>query len=306
MKTSKGKKMKTQHRFLTVIYPSALLVILLGSLELQAQSNHSRNYLPNYHQFGISVGAGAYTSLGSKPFDLSNEVKAGVSLELDYQYQFSENSRWRVGLGLGYERSSIAFSKDKLMNQHAYVDYEERDFLFTYRAKNYQEKWTMQQVSIPFTLEYSGKTPTAFYFRTGLKYSIQLNSQVDITYEKVETSGYFRQWDVELTQPDFAGFGSFDKLSSSKSLKLANRWAWIGEIGIKHEFRFKKQFYTAVYFDIGLNDQAKNSTKTGADLLQYNPEPNNALLQKSFTELAKNDKAVLKTYGIGLKVRYAF
>jgi len=298
--------MKTQHSFLKATYRSAILVLVLGSLGAQAQPNHRKIFLPNYHQLGVSVGAGAYTSLGSKPFDLSNKVKAGVNLELDYQYQFSDNRRWRVGVGVGYERSSIGFSKDKLMNQRAYVDYEEQAFLFSYRAKNYQEKWTMQQVSIPLTLEYSGKTQTAFYFRTGLKYSLQLDSQVDISYEKVETSGYFKQWDLVLTQPEFAGFGSFSTLSSSKNLKLANRWAWIGEIGIKHELRFKQQFYTAVYFDIGLNDQAKNIAKTGDDLLQYNPEPNNALLQKSFTELAKKDKAVLKTYGIGLKVRYAF
>ncbi len=280
-----------------------VIALLLGVL---SYGQYRRPYMPKLHQFGVGVNGGIYNSFGTNSFDLKSKIQGGFGLELDYQYQFSTNKRWRAGFGLSYDYYSIGFEKRDLHNQKEYIDYEEIPFTFKYHAAKYQENWTNQQISIPLTIEYSGKTQTAFYFRTGVKYSLQLSNQMKVSYHNLNTSGYFPLSDLELTQPEFLGFGNFKDFSKTKDIKLDNRLAWIGEIGIKQELLSKHKLYIGFYFDIGLNDQLKGIAKSANDVLIYNPEPNDALHATSFAQVKSEDKLNLKTYSTGVKLRYAF
>lgn len=167
---------------------------------------------------------------------------------------------------VGYQQAKFSVGRGYITNNTDAVDFEGDPFIFKYAAKKYDETWSINQLNIPLTIEYSSLGTTAFYFRTGIQYSVQLKNKVDLQYNNLQTSGYFPQWDVELTEAQFAGFGLFDPLQSSQDIKLDNRWAVVGEIGVKQKLLFNQKLYRGVYFDIGLNDQSKNIPKTESNV----------------------------------------
>lgn len=290
--------------------PLHLLIIAIGFFGcLTSYGQQKRSYRQPYeiqnHRFSVSLGAETYRVMGSLPMGIENNGNHGFNLDLDYQYRFSSSRKWTFGMAVGYEQIQFQLGKESLENRKDYIDFEGETFNFRYFAKEYNEKWEVKQVNIPITIEYNGLGNTAFYFRTGIKYSIQFKNNVQIEYRDLETSGYFEQWDLLLTEPKFAGFGSFEQLNRSKELKLNNRLAWIGEVGIKQKLWYNNSLYMGIYFDIGLNDQAKGIPKSKKDLLHYNPEPGKALNLIGLTETNGAYKTTIKTYGIGLKLRYS-
>lgn len=283
-----------------------LLVIgLLLSFHVSAQYSR-RPYHIKDHQLGVGLGGGLYTNRGSIPFGFYDYGNVSFDVEFNYQYRFSYNKNWKVGIAIGYEQTKFAVGRGNITDNTGAVDFEGDPFIFKYYAKKYKETWNINQLNIPLTIEYSTSGEVAFYFRTGIKYSIQLKNKTDLEYSNLETSGYFPQWDVELIEPRFAGFGSFEQLKSSEEIKLDNRWAWVGEFGVKQKLLFSQQLYIGLYFDIGLNDQAKNISKTKRNVLNYRAEPGNALHAVSVFQTETKDKTVIKTYGLGVKLRYSF
>lgn len=267
-----------------------------------AQGQHSQ--LNQKHQFGIAIGAGIYSTVGKLPLEMEKKGQAGFSLEADYQYNLAPN--WGISLGIGYEYAQIQYGKKALENREEYIDLDGESFTFQYHTQNYRETWSMQQINLPVMIEYSGAGKTAFYAKTGIKYSMQLKNEVEMHYSALQTSGYFPQWQLELTEPEFAGFGKFDRFSAAKEIKLHNRWAWIAEAGIKQKLTSKQKLYIGLYLDLGLNDQSKAVDKSQSDLLIYNPEPGNALKPMSLAQTNGKYKSQIKTYALGIKIKYAF
>lgn len=283
-----------------------LLLLVVGLLfSVTASAQYRSPFHIKNHQLGIGIGGGLHSNTSSLPFGIKNSVNTGFNIELDYQYRFSSSKKWRVGLAISYDQTKFSVKKNNLTNSIGAIDFEGDSFVFNYSAKAYKETWNINQLSIPLTIEYSGLGKTAFYFRTGIKYSLQLKNQTNIEYKNLHSSGYFPQWDVELTEPQFAGFGHFELLSSSEEIKLDDRWAWIAEVGLKQRIDFNQYLYFGFYFDIGLNDQMKNLPELKNDVLNYNPEPGNALQTISVFQTNAKEKTIIRTYSIGLKIRYA-
>ena len=247
---------------------------------------------------------GPYKNATTLSFGLNNHTNASFNVELDYQYRFSYSKKWKLGMEVGYQQAKFSVGRGYITNNTDAVDFEGDPFIFKYAAKKYDETWSINQLNIPLTIEYSSLGTTAFYFRTGIQYSVQLKNKVDLQYNNLQTSGYFPQWDVELTEAQFAGFGLFDPLQSSQDIKLDNRWAVVGEIGVKQKLLFNQKLYRGMNFDIGLNDQSKNIPKTESNVLNYNAEPGNALNVVSVFQTKTTVNSVMRTYSVGIKLRY--
>lgn len=288
--------------------PSVKHLLLLVAGMLLSSSISAQNKKPYYvknHQLGMGLGIGSYKNTTTLPFGLNNHTNASFNVELDYQYRFSYSKKWKLGIAVGYQQAKFSVGRDHIASNTDAVDFEGDPFVFKYFAKTYEETWSINQLNIPLTIEYSTLGVTAFYFRTGIQYSVQLKNKVDLQYNNLQTSGYFPQWDVELTEPQFAGFGHFELLRSSEEIKLDDRWAWIAEVGLKQRIDFNQYLYFGFYFDIGLNDQIKNLPELKNDVLNYNPEPGNALQTISVFQTNAKEKTIIRTYSIGLKIRYA-
>ena len=64
-------------------------------------------------------------------------------------------------------------------------------------------------------LQYKNSGTIRFYTTAGIKAGIVLSTKYQSSASSLETSGYYSQYDIELTSPEFAGFGEFKELGTS-------------------------------------------------------------------------------------------
>ncbi len=272
-------------------------LILGGYQQAQAQFNP---YYFKKHEVAVSAKAGLLQNYGSLPDQISSDLKFNTAIGLQYDYFL--NRQWSIGIGAQYAMYTTDFTASNLSGQSNEIDSENEKFIFSYDGREFKEQWKVNQVNIPLTVQYVGEAETALYVRTGIQYSLLMSSKPTVTWNNLQTSGYFPQYNL-LFDEDllYAGFGFQEKVEFKPDLELKDRWAWIAEVGVKHNVRENQNLYVGVYFDLGLNNQKPSVKETKESILEYNAEIDNSLKYNSIQE---SSKAVFKNYSFGIQLRY--
>lgn len=276
----------------------ALIFLLSSSYSLYAQFNR---YYFKKHEVGVLLKAGLLQNYGNLPDPISPEFKGNVAFGIQYDYYL--NHKWSLGIGGQYAKQTSDFIASNLKGQNQQTDFENENFIFSYDAKKYKEEWKVSQLNIPLTVNYVGNGETALYVRTGIQYSLIMSSKATLTWNNLQTSGYFPQYNLLLDEALlYAGFDFQDQVQYKPDLKLKDRWAWIGEIGLKYNIKENQNLYIGLYFDLGLNNQKPEVIENKEELIAYQPIKDDALLYNSIQE---SSKAVFKNYNFGIQLRYA-
>ena len=272
-------------------------LIVSGYQDAQAQFNP---YYFKNHEVAVSVKAGLLQNYGSLPDQISTDLKFNTAIGLQYDYYV--NRQWSIGIGAQYAMYTTEFTANNLKGQSDEIDRENEKFIFSYDGKSFKEQWKVNQVNIPLTVQYVGQAETAIYVRTGIQYSLNMSSKPTVTWNNLQTSGYFPQYNVVFDEGLlFAGFDKQDQVEVKPDLELKDRWAWIAEVGVKHQINATQNLYVGVYFDLGLNNQKPSTNETKDRIVEYKAVGEEALLYNSIQE---SSKAVFKNYSFGIQLRY--
>lgn len=269
------------------------IFIILFTITVNAQSPH---------QFSISAG-GIFTKANYELSKGDSKTDNGFQVGIGYRYYLNEN--WSLGSGVEYQYfDSHIFSKN-LSDKYQTQDMEGDAFEFRYSADDYRENQNAQYLSIPINVQFETSGETAWYANLGGKVGFNLSAEYETKIKQLNTSGYYEQWNVELFDPRFMGFGTWNEVNSGKKdLELKTLFMLTAETGVKQKVSEKSNIYIGLYLNYGLNDLKEESTNQNA--IQYNVNQPNEFMFNSFLNSSESignpysEKLNLMSFGVKL------
>jgi len=281
------KNIISQIKFLSVI-----LVILLG-----CQNSYSQD---KEHQFSIGAGGVfSFIDYGLKDGQLDREN--GLSLNLRYSYYLNDN--WSIGLGAEYQTFNSAANLPNVNGSYATTDSEAENFEFRYNATRLRESQNLKFINIPINLQYEGADYPSIYASVGAKVGFAIKSTYETSIDNVSTSGYYPQYDAELFDPAFMGFGNFGTVNTGKQdLDLAVAYLATFEAGVKQFESDGMAIYIGLYLDYGINDILKKDSRP--ELIEYTEGVPVNLQYNSLLNSSSAEDVKLMAYGAKLRIAF--
>ena len=278
------------------------LAIVLALISVQGQAlAQSKNEVSFYLQ-------GSFSKLKFEALGQDSEMENGFGLGAKYAYYITEN--WSLGTGaeLQYMEGSIFLPtvQGSFMTQDAEAD----EFEFRYRATNFSENQEVYFLNIPLQVQYESSGTVRFYAAAGVKAGLVLTSEYQSSATSFETSGFYSQYDVELTSPEFAGFGEFGAINNAESeLNLKTNFVAHLESGVKLMLENSQSLYMGLFLDYGLNDIKPDASRER--LIDYNAQNPTDFVFGSLLSSRRDINALqetdeVRTLAFGLKLQYAF
>lgn len=230
---------------------------------------------------------------------IDNSYGGGIGLG----YSFYLNPQWSINIEGEYERFKANALLNSLQVNTNATDMEGENFEFRYTANHYNEEQKLDVINIPLTVQFQTDGETKFYARIGGQVSIIANAEYTTSIRSLTTSGYYAQYDAELFDPMFMGFGTFNNLNQeSKELDLDTSFAAVMEAGIKREAGESNSLYIGFFLDYGLN--TINGDTENTNLVEYTSENPTDFNTNSVLSTSMAEDVKLISYG--LKLRFAF
>ncbi|MGJ8550431.1 outer membrane beta-barrel protein [Winogradskyella wichelsiae] len=274
-----------------VINFTILLCFILTTLQGWSQDHKS--------EFSVNVG-GIFSNL---EYDFSEgyvDKNRGFSVGLGYAYYLDR--QWSINIEGNYQKYNSEARTKALKGNYETTDFENETFEFRYEALGYKEKQEVGVLNIPLTVQFETDGDINIYIRAGAQVGIILNSNYNNSIENLSTSGYYEQYDVELFDPQFMGFGTFNNISQSdRVLDWDMSYSAVLESGFKAEVGNESYLYVGFFVNYGLN--RISSEATGTDVVNYNSETPSDFYLGSLFDSGMAKEARLKSFGI--KFRYA-
>ena len=215
------------------------------------------------HEFSL-YGGGGFSSLR---YQLSlSDVSGGdtdVSGNYGFDYGFGYTrflvTRWGVhtGIGLGFYGANALLDGSTTITRNL-ADSDGDLFDLHSALSDYSESQRAIYLNIPAMLQFQSQLDQGFYLKGGIKAGIPLVGKYESHGAKVTNTGFYPKYDNWATGQEFAGFGVFDEKSFDGNLELDVSLIFAFETGMKWRIGRNFSLYTGAYFDIGLNNAAKN------------------------------------------------
>jgi outer membrane protein OmpA-like peptidoglycan-associated protein len=273
--------------------PVVLCALFCGVAAVSAQAQH---------EFSV-VGGGGLSTLPSGLSQGTREAGFGGSLGVGYSYHLSPH--WSVVTGaeaLLLRAGVRAFDlHDNYPANDGAVDFE-----FRYTARNFREQQQSLMAVIPLMLRYHAGRTGRYYAALGGKIGLPLSSRSEVRVDGFETRGYYPDWNVELNEPAFMGFGAFAGVSADETLPLKTAFLLSAEAGVKWPLG-AGHLYTGISFDYGLNNIAGAPQERSLPYRADNPpafQPHSLLASSAGATGAYTDKVI--PLAAGVRVRWAF
>lgn len=225
-------------------------LLLLGTGALQAQEKSQSLY--------FNIGSGFH----NLNYDLKNgtqESSMGNTFNFGYNYFFSKN--WGFGAGLGLESYN---SKATLNYQtsNSSVDTDGESFKFRTQYTDWQEKQSILLLDIPLSFIYLKEMSEKLKFQLsiGPKVAFAVLSNYKIEGGKIETTGYYPQYNVVLygmPQHNFTTLTTFPK----NNTKLNPDVSLYSNLGGLYKLNNCIDLYAGVYLDFGLTNMIDAQNK---------------------------------------------
>lgn len=222
---------------------------------------------------------------------------AGFNLSLDYTYFLSDY--FGIATGAEFQRSNSKIKGSGINGAYQTTDFEQEAFEFRYALHSVEEKQTVNFLNIPLMLVFRSREH-GLYARVGAKVGLPLTYKSRAVYN-LSTSGYYPQYNAELFDPAFMGFGAFENISvENKDSRLKPSYIAAFELGMMHDFG-KGTLYSGLYVDYGLNNIAGKKSAP----VEYTLNGNGAGF--SYNSLMNSVQAgEIRTVSFGVKLRYSF
>jgi len=228
------------------------IILISLAISLFAQAQETGNYLY------FNIGSGQHNLSGTL-HDGIQKGQVGFTANIAFSHFFT--SHWGVQTGIGVQSFS-ALSTLNLTESTPDIDNDGDAYVFKSNFKNWQET----QQALFFEIPLTGQFKQMFTDKIGLlatvgaKISIPVNATYKTTGGEIVTSGYYPQWNIELTDIPQQGFSTITQSYTDKyNLKMA--YMVIAEIGGIYKISDKIDLYAGAYFNYGLNNVLKPDTK---------------------------------------------
>jgi len=188
------------------------------------------------YEFDVHYGFGAS--------ELSYNSVPGIAMAI---YPFGN-----FGFSAGVEYSMRWSSKiSAQQGEHPAVDSPYGDpFIFRYSIDRYKEEMYGKILQIPLMLKYSDEF---YYTAAGVKIGTVFDAGTDISYSGLRTEGYYPQYNLILTAPEFQGFGE-QKNASFKTTKSPGTMVMLAlEGGVKFKVNDNLIMQVGAFVDYSFN-----------------------------------------------------
>lgn len=251
---------------------------------------------------------GLFSKLDYEVLQNKSDMGDGLSFGAGYSYYLSDN--WSIGTGVELQYITGTAYVSSIEDSYTTVDMEGENFEFRYQAQDFSESQYANFLNIPVTIQYETTGITRFYAAGGLSVGFVLQSEYKAEASSLNTSGYYEQYDVELQNPKFAGFGDFGAFNTPKSeLGLKTNLVLNLETGVKFMLDNNQALYMGLFADYGLRNLKPEENQQ--NLIDYNNENpmnfiNNSLLSSTNNTASTTYVERVRTLALGLKIKYAF
>jgi hypothetical protein len=254
------------------------------------------------HRFSVEAGGGLST-LNYKAAAGSVKMNIGGTFGVGYVYLFNE--QWGVGTGVAASLFNGKYKAASLSGSYQSRDTEGEDFEYQYTANDYNETQQAIFLNIPLMLRFE---TDKFYVAAGVKAGIPLSSKFKNDLNQLQASGYYPQYELTITAPEFMGFGTFNNLSNDGDLELKTVFFASIETGMKWEISEGLSLYTGLYLDYGLTD-AKKAPSAQQELIPYDVSQPSAYRPNSIIMSSTNGKSFadkVTPFAAGIKISLVF
>lgn len=268
------------------------IVTFLG-LSLSSYGQESK------HEFSVAVsGVSSFMQYELR----SGELTPGNGFSAGIRYSYYLNQGLSLGIGAEYQLYKSAVSLGSVSGQYTTTDIEDESFEFRYRATELREQQKIAYINIPIAIQFETPGTTKLYLAAGAKIGFAASGSYEAQIGNLTTTGYYPQYNVELSAPEFAGFASTDNLKEGKQdFDTKISYSATFETGVKQIIGEKSSLYLGAYFDYGLNNIYD---KKDQNIIQYSNETVPVKLQyNTVLNSAYANKMTLVSYG--LKLRFA-
>ena len=250
---------------------------------------------------------GQFSKLTYQVTGEKTNLENGWGVGINYSYYLWD--QWSIGTGAEFQTFSGSFSADSFSGNTMATDSEGDNFEFRYTLNNYNEEQSAYYLNVPLKLQYESPGNIKFYGSLGFKIGFLMDAKYETNSTLLETSGYYSQYDVELKDPQFMGFGEFGNYKTGKKeLDLTTNYVANLEAGVKVQYSEVSALYLGLFLDYGLNDITKETNSQS--LVGYDSESPTEFRSNSLLNAHNNFNLAyvdeVKTIAFGLKVRYGF
>lgn len=242
--------------------------------------------------FHLNLGGGQ----NNLAYNLQNGTekgKFGYSINAAYSYFFS--SQWGLQAGLGIQ-SFNTLSTLHLLTATADIDTDGDAYEFRTNYNNWKEKQQAFYLEVPLVAQYRYNFGDKFGFiaSLGAKVLIPIHTSYETAGGEITTTGYYSQWNVELSDMPQHGFSTITN-NYKGNLSLKPAYMLIIDMGGLYKLSEKVDLYLGEYFNYGLNNVMTPDTKF---IYQQDGTYNSVL--------TSNQTNNLKLFSAGIKIGLYF
>ncbi|MGB5943845.1 MAG: outer membrane beta-barrel protein [Leeuwenhoekiella sp.] len=251
----------------------------------------------------VSVFTGGVITNLAYDVEGSEQLKKPFKPSLGLGYSFYIKERWALNLEVHYQNYQGETQYGSLDGSYMTVDNEGESFEFRYTLNGFTENQNVDVLHIPLTVQFETKGNTRFFARVGGQIGLLLASEYESAAASLTTSGFYPQFNAELFDPQFMGFGQYNNVRQAPTdLGWQNSFDAVVEAGVKYSLGNYQNLYIGLVLNYGLN--ALSSDVAPTDLLLYQTQdPENFVVNSLFDSGYAKD-ARLRAFGI--KLRYGF
>ena len=211
------------------------------------------------------------------------------------------NERWGIftGLGLGFYNAKAKLDDENKLVQ-GLKDSEEDIFDLTTTLSKYKETQRSLYLNIPAMAQFQLER---YYILGGFKFGIPLSGKYISKDATLTNVAYYPEFENELTAPKTQGLGTFDHKNSDGKLKFGVSLMLAFEGGVHWRINRNFSLYSGLYFDIGLNNTAKNKQQSFV-VFDYEAVDNPSRFTTNSAMSVFADK--VNIMAVGVKARLAY
>jgi OmpA-OmpF porin, OOP family len=208
------------------------------------------------------IGIGLNAGLQGMHYSLQNggtKPLPGASLGLDYVFRFDSCWGLLTGIAGGLYRTQASL-RDGLVLTYNEIDDAGSAFQYKVRLTGYKETQRLLSVSIPLLLQYhTGSAGTKWYFAGGGKVFFPLNTSIHASARQLSLSGYYPNFDLNVSNLPQHGFGTLDSWQGSVTTQMKPAVALSAATGLSFPISPGARVYAGVYVDYGLTNLRNKS-----------------------------------------------
>ncbi|GGB00135.1 OmpA family protein [Puia dinghuensis] len=227
---------------------------------------------------------------------------AGGSLDLGYGFRLG--SHWDLLTGIN---GGVYNTRATLRDGVAFTSYQVDDagsaFRYSVKTAGYKETQQFFAAGIPLLLQYhtQGKG-VQWYFDAGGKVLVPFNTSIQVSAAQLVLSGYYPDFNVEVSNLPKHGFGTINNWNSNATSKLRPAAALSAATGLSFGLSPGTRFYVGVYADYGLTDlKEKNDSMP---LVTYSSTGISGVQAGSVLNMPNAGQVTLLSFGLQLRLSF--